>query len=226
MDGDRRTFRITHSHDVHVDALLGGGFGGTDSVVLMVLAVGDQDDRLIGRLVRGKGTGGQVDGGTDRRTLRRDHRRVDRGQEHLGRDIIRGDRQLRESVAGEHDQAYLVIRKAVRQSGQHLFGLIQTVGRHVLGQHGVGYVQTHHDLYSLTLHRLQFRAELRPRYNKDNHGNGSEQQPKLQMLALGRYLGHQLGQQRRVTVFLYRFLLHDQGVHVERHQRGKEEKQI
>ena len=28
--------------------------GGTDSVVLMVLAVGDQDDRLIGRLVRGK----------------------------------------------------------------------------------------------------------------------------------------------------------------------------
>ena len=43
LDGDRRTFRITHSHDVHVDALLGGGFGGTDSVVLMVLAVGDQD---------------------------------------------------------------------------------------------------------------------------------------------------------------------------------------
>ena len=97
--------------------LVGGGFGGTDSVVLMVLAVGDQDDRLIGRLVRGKGTGGQVDGGTDRRTLRRDHRRVDRGQEHLGGDIIRGDRQLRESVAGEHDQAYLIIRKAVRQSG-------------------------------------------------------------------------------------------------------------
>ena len=88
-----------------------------DSVVLMVLAVGDQDDRLIGRLVRGKGTGGQVDGGTDRRTLRRDHRRVDRGQEHLGGDIIRGDRQLRESVAGEHDQTYLIIRKAVRQSG-------------------------------------------------------------------------------------------------------------
>ena len=25
-----------------------------------------------------------------------------------------------------------------------------------------------------------------------------------------------------VTVFLYRFLLHDHGVHVERHQRGKE----
>ena len=97
--------------------VLGGGFGGTDSVVLMVLAVGDQDDRLIGRLVRGKGTGGQVDGGTDRRTLRRDHRRVDRGQEHLGGDIIRGDRQLRESVAGEHDQTYLIIRKAVRQSG-------------------------------------------------------------------------------------------------------------
>ena len=34
-----------------------------------------------------------------------------------GGDIIRGDRQLRESVAGEHDQAYLIIRKAVRQSG-------------------------------------------------------------------------------------------------------------
>mgnify|MGYP002687271136 CR=1 FL=1 len=29
LDGDRRTFRITHSHDVHVDALLGGGFGGS-----------------------------------------------------------------------------------------------------------------------------------------------------------------------------------------------------
>ena len=113
----RFQFRILVSLFVPVDALLGGGFGGTDSVVLMVLAVGDQDNRLIGRLVRGKGTGGQVDGGTDRRTLRRDHRRVDRGQEHLGGDIIRGDRQLRESVAGEHDQTYLIIRKAVRQSG-------------------------------------------------------------------------------------------------------------
>ena len=144
----------------------------------------------------------------------------------LGRDIIGSDRKLRESISCENDQSDLIIRKAVSQLRQHLLGLGQAIRRDIFCQHRIGYVQTNHDLHSLTLHCLQFGAELRSGHNYDNHRDGSEQQPKLQMLALGRYLGHQLGQQRRVTVFLYRFLLHDHGVHVERHQRRKEKKQI
>ena len=201
----------------------GSGFHG---IVFVVLAIGDQDNRLVRCLARCKGTHRQVDSCADSRTLCRHHRRVDGWKEHLGRDIIGSDRKLRESISCENDQSDLIIRKAVSQLRQHLLGLGQAIRRDIFCQHRIGYVQTNHDLHSLTLHCLQFGAELRSGHNYDNHRDGSEQQPKLQMLTLGRNLRHQLCQQFGITIFLDCLLFQDDCIHIECNQYGKQEEQV
>ena len=57
-DGDGRAFGLPDADDVDADASIGSGFGGLHGGVLMVLAVGDQQDGLTRLVVRREGTQG------------------------------------------------------------------------------------------------------------------------------------------------------------------------
>ena len=116
-------------------------------------------------------------------------------QKHFGRDVIACDGELGEGVARKDYHAHLVVLHPVHQLGHQPFGLFQAAGLHVLGQHGVRYVQRDDDFYALAFHGLQLGAELGTGQKDGEKPYGRPHEPKLHVGPILRDVRHQLGHQ-------------------------------
>ena len=94
----------------------------------MVLTVSNDDDGLTDTFFLGEAMGSHLDGTGNVGTLSSHHRRVDGRQEHLGRHIVTGNRQLHKGIASKDNQSYLVVGEVVHQVLNHHLGTIQTTG--------------------------------------------------------------------------------------------------
>ena len=91
---NRLTFNGSDTYSVDLHPSLGRLCRGGDSVVLVVLTISDHDDRAAVLTLGAEALDGCIYSVTDRRTLDRDGLGRNVREEHLGADIIRGDRQL------------------------------------------------------------------------------------------------------------------------------------
>ena len=94
-------------------------FGGREGFAFVVFAVGDEDDGLAGVLVGRESVHGHVDGHAEVGALVGYHARLKLVEVHLGRVEIGGEGQLRLGVAGEDDEAHLVVVQAVDEFFEH-----------------------------------------------------------------------------------------------------------
>ena len=85
----------------------------------MVFTVGDDDDSLANALLPGETVDGHIDGSGNIGALCGYHRGGNAAQEHLGADVVAGDGQLDEGVAGKDYQANLVVSEVVDQILDH-----------------------------------------------------------------------------------------------------------
>ena len=136
----------------------------------MVFTIGNDDDGLADAFLLGKTVRRHRDSLSDVCTLCGYHRGVDAGQEHLGRDVVAGDRQLDEGVTGKDDKSYLVVGEVVNEVLDHHLRTVQTTGRHIFCQHGVTDIHRDDGLYACTLLVANLSAKLRTRQHDDEQG--------------------------------------------------------
>ena len=166
---NRATVRFTDTYDKHLNSLFYSGFRGCECIVLVILTVGNKNDRAGHFLIRfAKSTDGRHDSVTNSCALRFNHVGRDSVQEHLRAHIIAGDRQLDIRLAGKNYQSHFVVHHVIDELAEHLFSAVQTVRRHVLCQHRIGYIERNHDLDTLPLDGFLFLTVLRT-------GNGDNQ---------------------------------------------------
>ena len=103
----------------------------------MVFAIGNNNDGSAHILLLGETLGRQIDGCSDIGSLGLDKTRGYVLEKHLCRNIIGGDWQLHESIAGKDDESNLVVVKVVDQIFDKHLALVQTGWNHVLTEHGI-----------------------------------------------------------------------------------------
>ena len=145
----------------------------------MVLAIGNDDDGASHMVLLGEALGGQVDGSSKVSALGLDEGWCGVLQEHLGRHVVAGDRQLHEGIAGKDDETYLVVGELVDQVLHQHLALVESRRRHILCQHRVGDVETDDGLNALTLVVRNLAAHLWTRHHEDEQGQGCKQQAEL-----------------------------------------------
>ena len=148
----------------------------------MVFSVRDEDDCAVrtGALLLVNGTetaDGCAQSLPDSRSLCFDEIGFDGIEEHLRRHIVTGNRQLHERIACKDHQSHFVVHHIIHQFAQHLFGAVQTVGRHVFSQHRVRNIQSYDGFYALPFLRAFALPELRTggsdnEQTKRNHDDG------------------------------------------------------
>ena len=158
---DGRTFGFTDTDHENLYAFFLGALGYGYGIVFVVLTVGDEDDGTARVALLSKATDRGIQGCTDGGTLGLDEVRLDGIEEHLRRYIVTGDRQLDERVTGEDHESYLVVYHVIHQLGQHLFGAVQTVRRHVFRHHRVGDIEGYDGFDTLPFLRALGLTELR-----------------------------------------------------------------
>ena len=192
----------------------------------MVFTVGNDNDGLADTLLLGEAMGGHLDGSRHVRSLCGHHRGVDVGQEHLGRHVVAGDRQLNKGVASKDDETNLVVGEVVDQILDHHLRTVQTAWRHILSTHRVTDVDTDDRLNARTLLVADLRAHLWTGKRQDEQRQGSRQQPELYTRAPARHIGHQLFQQKRVAELAQTFLLFTIGHKPDGCQQRNQQQQV
>ena len=160
-NGDWRTLRRTNTQHIDTHAGILSGFGSLECPTLVVLAIGNHDDGLADAFFLGKAMCGHIDGAGNIGALGSHHRRVDARQEHLGRHIIAGDRQLHKGIACKHDKSDLIVSEVVYQILDHHLTTLQTAGNNILGQHRVTDIHGDNGLDAHTLLVANLSAQLR-----------------------------------------------------------------
>ena len=96
--------------------------------------------------------------------------------------MIGRQRTLRETLAGKHHQAYLVVRTVNDKVTRHLFGGLQTIRLQVLCQHRSRYIERHHDVDTFGTLRRPFIGQLRTRqgYTEQYHYRHAQQERHMQ----------------------------------------------
>ena len=161
------------AEDIDVHAFVAGVLGGLHGTAFMVFAIGDDNDGLAYAFLLGEAMRGQRNGGGNVGALGGYQRGVDARKEHLGRNIVAGNGQLHEGIAGEDDEPYLVVSEVIYQILDHHLSTVQAAGRHVLGQHGVADVHTDDGLDARTLLVRNAGAHLGTRQHDDEQCQGS-----------------------------------------------------
>ena len=108
----------------------------------MVFTVGDEDDGTSNLFLLCEAVHAQLDSMGNVGALHANHRGVDALQEHLGRNIVAGDGQLHEGIAGKHNQSDFVVGEMVHQVLHQQFALFQSRGHHIFCKHRVADVET------------------------------------------------------------------------------------
>ena len=173
----------------------------------MILAIGNHNDGLANTLFLGKAMGCHIDGTGNISALGGHHRGVDAGEEHLGRHVIAGDRQLNESVASKHQQANLIVGEVIHQILDHHLTTVQTAGRDILGQHRVTDIHRNNSLDAGTLLVTDLGAELRTGQHNNQQCQSTLQNPEFYCGAETRHIGHERTQQFGIAKFTQTFLL-------------------
>ena len=99
----------------------------------MVFTIGNHDDSLPHAFLLGEAVDGHIDSSGNISALRGNHVRRDAAQEHLGTDIVAGNRQLDKGIACKDYESYLVIGKVVDKILNHHLRTVQTTGSHIFG---------------------------------------------------------------------------------------------
>ena len=147
-----------------------GIFGCGHSVILVVFSIADNDYGLVALFLHsfhGEALSASHNGVADSGSLNRNRVGVDSGKEHLGGNIVCGYWNLDKTLPGKNHQAYTVAVKLVHKAGQVHLGPFQAVRRIILGLHGVGNVQGHHNLASGVAALAELCSNLRT--GKANH---------------------------------------------------------
>ena len=195
-DLNRGAFGRADADGVNPYAHLRGVPCGRQCVVLVVLAVGDEDDDAAVVLLgfarkRHQGLRQRL---ADGRALHRHQRRVDALGEGLGHAVVRGDRQLHLRLPGEDDQPDAVLMQTVEELVDGVFGPLQPVGFEIFGQHRVRDVYGQHHLDALRLLLAEFRPELRACRRQYEQRDRRAEEDEFERHAPGRNFGHQLFQ--------------------------------
>ena len=110
---NRAAFGLTDTDYQHLDPFLFGAFGYRYGIVLVVLTIGDDDDRTACVALLAKTADGRTQRRADGGTLRLDELWFDGVEEHFCRDVVAGDRQLYERITGKDDESHFVVHHIV-----------------------------------------------------------------------------------------------------------------
>ena len=160
-NGDRRTLGRTDAQHIDAHASILSRFSSLNRPTLMVFTIGNDDNGLTNLLILCKAVGCHINGGGDVGSLCCHHRRVDVRQEHFGRNIVAGDRQLNEGIASKDDKTNLVVGELINQVLNNHLRTVETTGRNILGQHGVRDIHRNDGLDASTLLVTNLRTHLR-----------------------------------------------------------------
>ena len=199
-DGDGSALGRAYAKDIDVHPFLGGSLCRGHCPTLVVLTVGDDEDGTTHSLLLREAVRGQLNGAGDVGALHGNHGGRDVVEEHLGRDIVASDGQLRVSIAGIDNEADFVINHIIYEAADEHLGLRQTAGRDILGHHGVTDVQGDDGLDAAARARVDASAVLRTCQAQHQHGQRRIQEPELQLATPAGDIGHQRLQQRRVAI--------------------------
>jgi len=154
----------------------GGQRRGLARKALLILAVGDQQQRLVAvaeALHPAEGLANRVADGraTARRRCRSDI--LERG---LVVAVIRRERARQNRLARERDEPDAIPADAVEQIANVGLRAFEPAGFHVLTQHGARDVQQHHDVRAAFAHLLEVHAPSGPRRRENQKREPREHQ--------------------------------------------------
>ncbi len=159
---DRSTALGSGEHCEHADPGPSESLGGAGGVTLQVLAVGQQHDDATVPLP-GKELEGRGGSPLDVRPGQRHHAGLDRVEEHRDRVEVRGQRDQRVGLAGEHHHPEAVAGQRRQRSPQQQQTGLEPGRREVRATHRVRHVQRDHQVAGLEGHLVRRRSPLRPR---------------------------------------------------------------
>ena len=168
---------------------------------------------------------GHIDGTTYISALGCHHRGIDAREEHLGRYVVAGDRQLHKGIACKDDKADLIVREMVDEVLDHHLTAIKTTRHDILCPHGVTDVHTDDGLDADTLLLTDLRSHLGARKHQHEQGQGALKDPELHRRTEARHIGHECLEQSRLTKLTQPFLLIPVGDETDECQYGYQHQQ-
>ena len=184
-----------------------GFLSSLQGTTLVVFTVGNDDDSLTDTLLLRKAVRGHRDSLCNICTLCSHHRRIDARQEHLGRHIVTGDRQLDKGVARKDNQTNLIIGEVIDEVLHHHLGTVQTTGCHIFSEHGVTDIHRYDGLYAGTLLVTNLRTKLWTGSHHNKECQCSHQDAILYQRTEARHVRHQFLHQFGITKAAQAFLL-------------------
>ena len=206
-NGDRRTLSRSYTQHIHAHACFFGSLGSFECPTLVVLTIGNHDNGLTNTFFLCKAMRSHIDGTSNICALSGHHRWVDTRQEHLGRYIVAGDRQLHKGIACKHYQTYLIVGKMIHQVLDHHLTAVQTTWHDILGQHRVTDIHGDNRLDTHTLLVTDLGTELRTCQHHYQQCQSSLQHPEFDCRTETRHIGHQRAQQLGIAKLTQAFLL-------------------
>src|SRR5574344_719897 len=164
---DRLTLRRTHTDSIDLDTQIDSLFGRSYSIIFVVFTIRYDNNGATFLALGAETLDCSSYGIPDGSSLSRYRRSADGIQKHLSRDIIACNRNLNERRSRKNDETDTIILQFVRQPRNSQLGPFQPVRRIILSQHGIGYIQHHHDLSSFGTMFLEFGSQLRTGHTDD-----------------------------------------------------------
>ena len=159
--GNQLALCRAHAHGKNPHASFSGGPCSGDGIIRVILAIGNQNQRLVLALGCPKSPNGRANGLGNRCALFRDEAHIGLSQKHLGRGVIQRERAEHMAIPGKCHQPDAVAFEAVDQPLNFKSRTVESVGLDILGQHAQGRIQHDHQIHALAVNHLQLRAELR-----------------------------------------------------------------
>ena len=158
---DRRTFRITNTKDKYINTFFLGSGSSLRCTWFMVFTISNHNDSTSNIVLLGKTFRSQINGISYIGALCLNQTRGNILQEHLGRNVIAGNRQLYKRIASKNNQSNLVIGKIINQIFYQHLTLVKTGRNDILCQHRVGDIQTNDSFNTLALIMRNLATQLR-----------------------------------------------------------------
>ena len=140
----------------------------------MVFTISNHNNCLADVFLLAETAHRKVDGLGDVGSLCGDECWVDVLQEHFRRNIVGGDGQLHEGVAGKHHKPYAVVCEVVYKVLDKQFTFLQARWHHVLCHHRVADVYGNDGLYAVSFVVGYLRTHLRTSQHHHQKGKGSD----------------------------------------------------
>src|SRR5262245_43886542 len=169
-----------------VDALLAGGGGRRRAVALEVLAVGEEDDRLVPALGGVEQPRRLFDRASDVAPRARDEVRLRRVEEQAQGSVVQRERARRGRPPPEDDQTHAIPGQRADERRGLRARLLEAARRNVLGEHRRRQVQGEDDVDPAPADRLVTPAPLRAREGDDHERDRAEPQRGQRRLAAPR----------------------------------------